>query len=70
MQACQFSETQFSFCFTFEYIKQFRPFISLPVFPNTVVGFLYSLNGLFGLEGGTVFRSTLLRHTGKFKRCF
>ncbi len=36
MQNCQFSETQFSFCFTFEYIKQFLPFIPLPVFPNTV----------------------------------
>ncbi|MCF8428446.1 MAG: hypothetical protein K9I36_17055 [Bacteroidia bacterium] len=36
MQDCQFSETQFSFCFTFEYIKQFFPFIPLPIFPNTV----------------------------------
>lgn len=34
---CEFSETQFSFCFTFEYIKQFFPVIPLPVFPNTVV---------------------------------
>ncbi len=36
MQDCQFSETQFSFCFTFEYIKQFFPFVPLPIFPNTV----------------------------------
>ena len=36
MQECQFSETQFSFCFTFEYIKQFFPFVPLPIFPNTV----------------------------------
>jgi hypothetical protein len=36
MQKCQFSETQFSFCFTFEYIKQFFPSIPLPIFPNTV----------------------------------
>ncbi len=36
MQPCEFSETQFSFCFTFEYIKQFFPFVPLPIFPNTV----------------------------------
>lgn len=36
MEPCQFSETQFSFCFTFEYIKQFLPTIPLPIFPNTV----------------------------------
>lgn len=36
MHGCQFSETQFSFCFTFEYIKQFFPIIPLPTFPNTV----------------------------------
>lgn len=36
MYKCQFSETQFSFCFTFEYIKQFFPIIPLPIFPNTV----------------------------------
>ena len=36
MQACEFSETQFSFCFTFEYIKQFFPHVPLPIFPNTV----------------------------------
>ncbi|HEX7415353.1 MAG TPA: hypothetical protein VF411_15015 [Bacteroidia bacterium] len=36
MQHCEFSETQFSFCFTFEYIKQFLPFVPLPIFPNTV----------------------------------
>jgi hypothetical protein len=36
MQKCQFSETQFSFCFTFEYIKKFFPFVPLPIFPNTV----------------------------------
>lgn len=34
---CEFSETQYSFCFTFEYIKQFYPIIPLPFFPNTVV---------------------------------
>jgi hypothetical protein len=33
---CKFSETQFSFCFTFEYIKQFFPIIPLPIFPNIV----------------------------------
>jgi len=36
MEPCRFSETQFSFCFTFEYIKQFFPVIPLPIFPNTV----------------------------------
>jgi hypothetical protein len=36
MQYCEFSETQFSFCFSFEYIKQFFPFVPLPIFPNTV----------------------------------
>ena len=36
MQNCEFSETQFSFCFTFDYIKQFLPFVPLPIFPNTV----------------------------------
>ena len=36
MDPCQFSETQFSFCFTFEYIKRFFPFVPLPIFPNTV----------------------------------
>lgn len=36
MQPCEFSETQFSFCFTFEYIKRFLPYIPLPIFPNTV----------------------------------
>ncbi len=35
MQPCEFSETQFSFCFTFEYIKRFFPAIPLPIFPNT-----------------------------------
>lgn len=34
MEKCHFSETQFSFCFTFEYIKQFFPNIPLPIFPN------------------------------------
>ncbi|MES2396318.1 MAG: hypothetical protein V4549_09960 [Bacteroidota bacterium] len=36
MKPCDFSETQFSFCFTFEYIRQFYPNIPLPIFPNTV----------------------------------
>lgn len=36
MQYCKFSETQFSFCFTFEYIKSFFPTIPIPIFPNTV----------------------------------
>jgi len=36
MNKCQFSETQFSFCFTFEYLKRFIPNIPLPIFPNTV----------------------------------
>jgi len=36
MQYCRFSETQFSFCFTFEYLKRFYPIIPLPIFPNTV----------------------------------
>jgi len=36
MQECEFSETQFTFCFTFEYIKQFFPTIPLPIFLNTV----------------------------------
>jgi len=35
MQPSEFSETQFSFCFTFEYIKQFFPTVPLPIFPNT-----------------------------------
>ncbi len=34
---CQFSETQFSFCFTFEFLKTLYPFIAFPIFPNTVV---------------------------------
>jgi hypothetical protein len=34
MKSCEFSETQFSFCFTFEYLKQFLPIIPLPIFPN------------------------------------
>ena len=33
---CQFSETQFSFCLTFEYINKFFPNIPLPIFPNIV----------------------------------
>jgi len=36
MQNCQFSETQFSFCYTFEFVRQFLPFVPLPIFPNTV----------------------------------
>ena len=35
MTKCAFSETQFSFCFTFEYITQFFPVVPLPIFPNT-----------------------------------
>lgn len=35
MTKCEFSETQFSFCFTFEYITQFFPVVPLPIFPNT-----------------------------------
>ncbi|KAF2082067.1 hypothetical protein [Flavobacterium sharifuzzamanii] len=35
MKKCEFSETQFSFCFTFEYITRFYPFVPLPIFPNT-----------------------------------
>lgn len=34
---CDFSETQYAFCFTFEYLKQFFPIIPLPIFPNTVM---------------------------------
>jgi hypothetical protein len=34
MQPCEFSETQFSFCFTFEYLKNFFPTVPLPLFPN------------------------------------
>lgn len=36
MANCKFSETQFSFCFTFEFIKSFFPVIPLPLFPSTV----------------------------------
>ncbi|WP_133256951.1 hypothetical protein [Hymenobacter edaphi] len=36
MESCEFSETQFSFCYTFEYVRQFLPFVPLPIFPNTV----------------------------------
>ena len=36
MKKCEFSETQFSFCFTFEYIKMFYPSGPIPIFPNTV----------------------------------
>lgn len=32
---CQFSETQFSFCFTFEYLQQYSPWSLIPFFPNT-----------------------------------
>lgn len=35
MIKCEFSETQFSFCFTFEYIRDLFP-VPLPLFPNTV----------------------------------
>jgi hypothetical protein len=34
---CEFSETQFSFCFTFELVRRYLPRIILPIFPNTVV---------------------------------
>lgn len=34
MQRCEFSETQFSFCFTFEFLKLFFPHVPLPLFPN------------------------------------
>jgi len=34
MKRCEFSETQFSFCFTFEFITSFFPLIPLPIFPN------------------------------------
>lgn len=34
---CGFSETQFSFCFTFEYMRSNLPAIPFPLFPNTVV---------------------------------
>jgi hypothetical protein len=37
MKECTFSETQFSFCFTFEYIRSYYPYIPLPLFPNTVL---------------------------------
>jgi hypothetical protein len=37
MECCKFSETQFSFCFTFEFIKRYLPAVPLPIFPNTVV---------------------------------
>lgn len=36
MEKCEFSETQFSFCFTFEYLKSLYPKKVLPLFPNTV----------------------------------
>lgn len=36
MIPCAFSETQFSFCFTFEYIRIFYPSGPIPLFPNTV----------------------------------
>jgi hypothetical protein len=35
MQDCHFSETQFSFCFTFEFIRKWLPLVILPIFPNT-----------------------------------
>jgi hypothetical protein len=53
MQKCGFSETQFSFCFTFEYLQRFLPVIPLPIFPNTVVegkaggGYDVRINGSF-----------------------
>lgn len=36
MIPCKFSETQFSFCFTFEFIRMFYPSGPIPFFPNTV----------------------------------
>lgn len=34
---CKFSETQFSFCFTFEYLQGFYPLHLMPFFPNIVM---------------------------------
>jgi len=42
MPAVEFSETQFSFQFTFEFISQYAPWTKLPIFPST---------GLEGKEG-------------------
>lgn len=36
MEKCGFSENQFSFCFTLEYIKKFYKPFALPIFPSTV----------------------------------
>lgn len=32
---CEFSETQFSFCFTFEFINKYTPWSAIPFFPST-----------------------------------
>jgi hypothetical protein len=37
MPRCQFSETQFSFCYTFEFIEFYCPWSVLPYFPNTYI---------------------------------
>lgn len=37
MPKCEFSETQFSFCYTFEFIKKYCPWSIIPYFPSTYV---------------------------------
>src|ERR1700757_1958393 len=36
MHKCEFSETQFSFSYTFELIQRNRGLLPMPTFPNTV----------------------------------
>jgi hypothetical protein len=37
MPKCEFSETQFSFCYTFEFIESYCPWSIIPYFPNTYI---------------------------------
>lgn len=37
MPKCEFSETQFSFCFTFEFLDKYCPWSIIPYFPSTYI---------------------------------
>lgn len=37
MPECKFSETQFSFCYTFEFLQKYTPWSLLPFFPSTYI---------------------------------
>jgi|WetSurMetagenome_2_1015567.scaffolds.fasta_scaffold53359_3 hypothetical protein len=67
MKPCEFSETQFAFCFTFELISLFYPRV-LPFFPNTVAegkpGGGYDVK----IGGNIFFQFKIPRYYDKYKR--